>query len=361
MPKKIETQLDIITQRAVNVATALFAVDTRKWERQIEDDERIQEYIDGQIEKLKEEGIIFDDLSKKEKEKLREKLIKGVPKLTFQESKKTLRLYEQVLFIYYLVGLDSALDDINALKTLDRKDGAKNVPTIEREITFTVWQGIDWSNIGFPEALQRFKDKQIISPLIFKEAEAAIKATAFSIQRIDELNAIEIMNAAIARAIEDEIIFRDWIDIFLPRIYAAAGYKKTLEFDVWHLETIFRTNQASVYNAGRWDGFQADNYVLALQYQAVLDERTREEHEALDGFTAFKTDAVWSEIYPPNGYNCRCIVAPLSKFRMDKQGISLTGGKPDLKNVDPDFRYSPGLFNYRDLLAGVVKKAERAI
>lgn len=322
MPKKIETQIDLITRRAVRAATAIFAADTRKWERQISEA--------GSYSKAKNLKLKVSDLTK--------------------------RLYEQVFFLYYFMGLDSSLDDVNALKAQDKRDGAKNVPPPKGEITFTVWQSINWETIGFPEALRIFRDKRIIPGPEFKAAEAAIKNTAFSVQRIDELNVIEVMNESIVKAIENGTVFRDWVDKFLPDIFQKAGYKAAPGLTPRHLETIFRTNQASAYNAGRWDGFQADDYVLALKYLTVGDNRVREEHIELNGFVAFKGDAVWREIYPPNGYNCRCSTMPLSRYRMRQDGIELTSGKPDTKNVDPDFRDAAGLFNYRDRLAAVVRK-----
>lgn len=49
------------------------------------------------------------------------------------------------------------------------------------------------------------------------------------------------------------------------------------------------------------------------QYRAIHDKHTRPEHMMLDGVVLPAGDKLWNEIYPPNGWNCRCRVKPLLK------------------------------------------------
>jgi hypothetical protein len=44
------------------------------------------------------------------------------------------------------------------------------------------------------------------------------------------------------------------------------------------------------------------------QYNAVLDDRTRPSHAALDGLIYPADHEFWNEHYPPWGFNCRCNV-----------------------------------------------------
>lgn len=46
------------------------------------------------------------------------------------------------------------------------------------------------------------------------------------------------------------------------------------------------------------------------QYNTVGDERVREEHEKIAGVVLPVDDPVWGQIYPPNGWKCRCRVDP---------------------------------------------------
>lgn len=43
-----------------------------------------------------------------------------------------------------------------------------------------------------------------------------------------------------------------------------------------------------------------------LQYQAVMDSNTREEHAALNGVIRRIDDKFWDTYMPPNGWGCRC-------------------------------------------------------
>lgn len=54
---------------------------------------------------------------------------------------------------------------------------------------------------------------------------------------------------------------------------------------------------------------QKDLFPL-LEYSAILDERTREDHRELDGVVRPVDDPFWDSFNPPNGYNCRCLLIP---------------------------------------------------
>ncbi len=49
------------------------------------------------------------------------------------------------------------------------------------------------------------------------------------------------------------------------------------------------------------------------EYRAIHDKHTRPEHMMLDGVVLPAGDKLWNDIYPPNGWNCRCRVKPLLK------------------------------------------------
>ena len=77
------------------------------------------------------------------------------------------------------------------------------------------------------------------------------------------------------------------------------------------LETIVRTNLSEAFNTGRLGAF-ADPalapYIQAYEYTAIIDPRTTEFCESYDGWTRPTTDPRWSEIWPPNHFNCRSLV-----------------------------------------------------
>jgi SPP1 gp7 family putative phage head morphogenesis protein len=104
-----------------------------------------------------------------------------------------------------------------------------------------------------------------------------------------------------------------------PAEFRASANKLTSEAGVadlnaFTLDTAFQTAMQKAYSAGRLRQMQEPHMLEALpywQYWTVGDTRVRPEHAVLDGFLARAIDPVWTRIYPPSGYNCRCSVVPI--------------------------------------------------
>lgn len=227
-------------------------------------------------------------------------------------------LIYKTLLVTYAMGRDAAEDKIQVLKRAEEREKKG------KKAEFAIWQDIPWNSLGFDEALKIFKDKPIISADDFKEAEAAIKAIAFSVQRVEEANALILLKESIVKSIDTGIVFRDWKNA-LPELFERAGYVVTdPKLTPWHLETVFRTNQSSVYESANWDHYQADDYIIGLMYTTVGDNRVSEDHAQFNGFMAPKTDPIWLQLNPPLRYKCRCSTTPLSEFFMKENGFKFS-------------------------------------
>jgi SPP1 gp7 family putative phage head morphogenesis protein len=82
------------------------------------------------------------------------------------------------------------------------------------------------------------------------------------------------------------------------------------------VETVFRTNVHAAYNAGQFEEFQDPDVKRAfplLKYRTVGDDRVREAHAELEGVILPADDPFWDHWWPPNGFNCRCSIEPLTK------------------------------------------------
>jgi SPP1 gp7 family putative phage head morphogenesis protein len=99
------------------------------------------------------------------------------------------------------------------------------------------------------------------------------------------------------------------------------------------LETAVRTNVSEAYNQSRDAFFTTPDmreFVVAFQYSAILDDRVRSNHERMDGRIYLATDPVWKLWTPPNGFNCRCMKIPVTKYE------KFTVSAPPPAGVQPD-------------------------
>jgi len=89
-----------------------------------------------------------------------------------------------------------------------------------------------------------------------------------------------------------------------------------------YISNVFRTNQATYYAAGKWHAIKEmpdlKDVVEALEFIAVLDDRTTPVCEGMDGTIKPVDDPIWSTNYPPNHYMCRSTVEPVSKYERVK-------------------------------------------
>jgi SPP1 gp7 family putative phage head morphogenesis protein len=103
-----------------------------------------------------------------------------------------------------------------------------------------------------------------------------------------------------------------------------------------YLDTLARTNLYEAMNESRYASFtdpELDGFVVALRYSAVLDQRTTEICSALHD-RVFKADSeVWNEYRPPNHYNCRSLLIPITQT--DIEAGDWDGTESELPDVEP--------------------------
>lgn len=103
-----------------------------------------------------------------------------------------------------------------------------------------------------------------------------------------------------------------------------------------YLETEHQHAVAVAQNAAAWQRQKAerDQYPF-VQYQTVGDDHVRPSHQALDGKVFRINDESWSDIYPPNGYNCRCEMIQLTA---DQAGqLEVINGEQAIKTLGEDW------------------------
>lgn len=93
------------------------------------------------------------------------------------------------------------------------------------------------------------------------------------------------------------------------------------------LETIFRTNMFNAYAAGRYRQLKEDADIYPYwRYVTAKDSAVRPAHRALEGKVFKADDPFWSTHYPPNGFNCRCIVEAMDEYDLEMQDLEVQEG-----------------------------------
>lgn len=86
------------------------------------------------------------------------------------------------------------------------------------------------------------------------------------------------------------------------------------------LKTERNTTIAQAQSARKWNDIEAQKDILPyLIFRTQGDSRVRDEHKALEGFTALVDDFVWNSITPPLGFNCRCTIEQVQQSNPDSK------------------------------------------
>jgi SPP1 gp7 family putative phage head morphogenesis protein len=182
-------------------------------------------------------------------------------------------------------------------------------------------------------------------------------ARAFTIARMADLDLLRDVRAALDIALREGKSERWFINTITPGLQERGWWGKeevevrpgeTREVQLGspqRLKLIYRQNMQSAYMAGRF----AEMKRLARsrpywQYVAVLDSRTRPTHAAMHGKVYRHDDPVWSYLYPPNDWNCRCRVRALSQAALDRLdlGTDSSEGKRRRKTSDLGVDWTSG-------------------
>lgn len=121
----------------------------------------------------------------------------------------------------------------------------------------------------------------------------------------DRLIAKGLTTTESVKGIETDQDVLSKLDEFLADTEASAAY----------LNTLVRTNSFEALNEARFAEFtdpEVAEFVQALEYAAVLDGSTTEICRALDGKTYAADSDQWDTIRPPNHYNCRSVLVPVT-------------------------------------------------
>lgn len=181
------------------------------------------------------------------------------------------------------------------------------------------------------------------------EAEAATHAQALTVTKMTRIDLLQDVASALVGNLTQGQTEADFIKRLTPILQAKGWWGKQIIVDSQgdaevaqlgspaRLSTIYRTNTQSAYMAGRYQAMWADREAHPWwMYVAILDNRTRPTHRIMNGRTFAADDPVWDFIYPPNGYNCRCRVRPLSAADVEAEDIPTMSSQGRLVDFESD-------------------------
>jgi hypothetical protein len=92
--------------------------------------------------------------------------------------------------------------------------------------------------------------------------------------------------------------------------------------------------------ADKWENLKGYD---KLEYRTVKDNRVRESHAKLDGLVLDTNDKLWSTLWPPNDWGCRCNVVPAPGATVDgdKRKVADEFSKSDA--IKPYFKRNSGI------------------
>jgi len=198
-------------------------------------------------------------------------------------------------------------------------------------------------------AIAYFQSKGLTPTMRWKDMQDEAHAVEFVVAGITKLDVLSDIQNSLTRSLTEGMSFRQFQDELEPLLQRKGWLGRGLVADEngvltgkklmpYRLETIFRTNIQSAYAAGRYQQ-QMRNVADRpyWEYNAVMDNRTRPTHAALNGRIFRWDDPIWQTIYPPNGYNCRCWVRALTEAQIKNHPLGVENSDERLVTVQQPY------------------------
>lgn len=214
-------------------------------------------------------------------------------------------------------------------------------------------------NLPPDEAIKYFEKKGYQVSFDWHEMKREAHTRAFTVAGVTQLDVLVDIRKAVEDAQNTGKSFESFKKDLQPllekkgwwgkkNIERPDGSQKEVDLSApWRLKTIYRTNMQTAYMAGRYKGMKDSARLRPYwKYIAVMDGRTRDAHRLLNGKILRHDDPFWDKYYPPNGWGCRCRVASLSKFQVEKEGLEVSKGEIEAVKISPHvpdgWDYNPG-------------------
>lgn len=209
---------------------------------------------------------------------------------------------------------------------------------------------------GLPpeKAIEYFQSKGYAITWSWKDLWQEAQAKSFTVAKVLNTDILSDIRGALDDALNNGTTLRDFEKKLTPILQTKGWWGKTEYTDTTtgevsqaqlgsprRLKTIYQTNLQTAYMAGRYKSMMesTDSHPYWM-YVAVLDGRTRPMHRAMNGRVFRYDDELWGAMYPPNGFNCRCRVRPLTAAAVEREGATVESSADRL--IDHEIRMKDG-------------------
>lgn len=201
----------------------------------------------------------------------------------------------------------------------------------------------------FPEQVTFFRSKlgNLIPTDSWLDVQKSAHDTGFMVAGAAKADLLADLARAVDGAIADGQSI-GWFRAHFDEIVEKHGWSYRGEYN-WRTRTIYRTNMATSYAAGRLVQLKSGNFSFWMYRHSDSVARPRPLHVSWSGLTLKPDDPWWQTHYPPNGWGCQCYVVGASKATAERMGGRIEsapndGMSPDgtPNGIDKGWDYMPG-------------------
>lgn len=166
------------------------------------------------------------------------------------------------------------------------------------------------------QAAKDLASRGVFTPDDFARLDQDARRAAFTVARSTSLDTVAKVRDALAENTRDGGTLKDFRNRLEQSLNSGSA-----AISPSAMETTYRTQQAQAYSAGQRavlsDPYVSDAFPYFM-WSATHDSRVRPDHLKMETFGQNGTavyrvdDPIWETLYPPAGYNCRCVLIPLS-------------------------------------------------
>ena len=205
----------------------------------------------------------------------------------------------------------------------------------------------EWPKVPPAQAQEFWRTKTAMLPWEFGRLDSEHRARAFTCAQFTSLQAVNEVHQAIGDALAG-----GWsLGTFKDHYRAVLSANGMAPQNPFHIENVFRTNMGTAYSVGRYQEMRSPETLSERpfwRYDAIDDSRTRPTHREMDGKIFPANHPIWQTWYPPNGFQCRCMVHAMTAEEVRAAGLSVETEWPVYRWERPDGTLGPEAPNVPD-------------